>query len=230
MESEGRKIHALAGQAREAGNHLESLKLSDEAMLTYQQDEDILGLAEILADRSIVFRHLADETNDDNFLIIAKHEMIASVEMAEKSGNKQTIALSYFNLAKVHESLGELDDAKNYYQKTIESMITTPPAQHNRPAVLADMIVHLSTCEYRTGNTGGLEKALDAMEDLEKSEEEKYNRNVWLSGGHMRIADMLKEDDPEKAKEHLQKAKKIIDANPDLKIRKKQWEKLSQSF
>ena len=46
----------------------------------------------------------------------------------------------------------------------------------------------------------------------------------------MRIADMLKEDNPEKAKEHLQKAKEIIDNNPDLKLRAEQWKKLTESF
>lgn len=230
MKSEAREIHGQAAHAREAGQHLEALKLSDEAMLAYQRDNDILGLSEILTDRSLVYRHLADETEDENFLIIAKHEMIASIEIAEKSGNKQALALPYFNLAKVHESLNELDDAKNYYQKAVENMINNPPDQHNHPAVLADMIVHLATCEYRVGDTGGLERALTAIDELEKSEEVKYNKDVWLSGAHMRIAEMLKEEDLEKAKEYLQKAKEIIDANPDLKIRKQQWEKLAQTF
>lgn len=230
MESRGRKIHGQAAHAREAGQHLEALKLYDEAILAYQQDNDILGLAEVFADRSICYRHLAEETGDQNFLIIAKHYMLASVEIAEKSGDEKAVVLPYFQTGRVYEELGELENAKGYYQKAVENMISNPPDQHNRPAILADMMVHLSTCEYRAGDTGGLERALDAMDDLEKSEEVRYNKDVWLSGGHMRISEMLKVDDPEKAKEHLQKAKEIIDANPDLKTRKQQWEKLSNSL
>lgn len=56
MESEGRRIHGQAAHAREEGKHLDALKLHDEAMLAYQKDGDQLGLAEVLADRSIVLR------------------------------------------------------------------------------------------------------------------------------------------------------------------------------
>lgn len=229
-ESEGRRIHGLAAKAREEGRHLDALKLHDEAMLAYQRDEDILGLAEVFADRSLVFRHLFDETSNRNFLIIAKHEMMASVEMAEESGDKSATVFPYFNLAKVHESLGELDRAKEFYQKTVDGMTSNPPEIHNRPAVLADMKVHLATCEYRVGDKSALERAIQALADLKQADEVKYNKDVWTSGGHMRIAEMLKEDDPTKAKEHLQKAKEIIDSNPNLKIRKTQWEKLAQTF
>ena len=68
QSEEGRRIHGLAAQAREDGNHLEALKLSDEAMLAYQKDGDILGFAEVLADRSITLRHLYGETEDINLL------------------------------------------------------------------------------------------------------------------------------------------------------------------
>ena len=230
MESEGRKIHGLAAKAREDGQHFEALKLHDEAILAYGRDEDTLGQAEVLADRSLVFRHLYQESNNRNFLILAKHEMMASVEMAEISGNKQALALPYFNLAKVQEDLEQLKDAKASYQKAVENQTNNPAAQHDRPAVLSDMKAHLATCEYRLRDKSALERALQAVFELENSDEVKYNKDVWLSGAHMRIAQMLKENDPQKAKEHLQKAKEIIDANPDLKLRKAQWEKLAENF
>ena len=46
----------------------------------------------------------------------------------------------------------------------------------------------------------------------------------------MSAAKLLKEDNPESAKEYLQKAKEIIDADPALKVRKTQWEKLAERF
>ncbi len=226
----GRAVHGQAAHAREDDKHLEALKLYDEAILAYQEDKDILGLAEVFADRSIVYRHLYDETNDKNFLIIAKYEMLASVEMVEEGRNKEATVLPYFNLAKVYESLGQLNEAKEFYQKTVNGMTNNPPSMHNRPAVLADMKIHLATCEYKTGDKSALDRALQALADLEIADEVKYNKDVWLSGGHMKIAEVIRADNTEKAEDHLQKAKEIIDSNPDLKLRKAQWENLAASF
>lgn len=248
MDSAGRKLHAQAAQAREKGEHLEALKLQDEAMLAYQKDGDVLGLAELLADRSIVFRHLFDDSGDKNLLIISKHEMEASVEMAESSGNKEALALPYFNLAKVQESLEELNEAVANYQKALDNLTANPPQNHNRATVIADFKVHLQTCKYKAGEKVALEEAEKALSELEAvptvsdeqfeqngnkldyNQEITYNKNVWLSGAHMKIAEILKEDNSDKAKEHLQKAKEIIDSDSRLTIRLKQWEKLAKSF
>lgn len=230
MESEGRKLHELAAKAREDGDHLKALQLEDEAMLAYQRDGDKLGLAEVVADRSIVLRHLWEGTGDKNFLMLAEAEMEASVKIARESGETAALALPLFNLAKTQEDLGNLQEAVKSYADALHQMETNPPATHNRPAVVADFKVHLATCEYRAGDKSALERAEIALSDLEQTDEVKYNRDVWVSGGHMRIANMLKDDNPDKAKEHLQKAKEIIDSNPDLKIRRQQWEKLEATF
>lgn len=65
---------------------------------------------------------------------------------------------------------------------------------------------------------------------LEFNQEISYNFHVWLSGAHMRIANVLKTDDPSKAREHLEKAKQIIDSDSRLTLRSKQWEKLTKEF
>lgn len=231
MESEGRRIHGLAAQAREDGDHLKALQLSDEAMLAYQKESDILGLSELLAERSLVLRHLADDTDDKNFREIALAEMLSSVKMARKSNNLETLALPLFNLGKVQEELDEIDEAVKNYQDALDNLQTHPPQPHgDRPAMVADFKVHLATCEFKNGDKSALERAEQALKDLEAADEEKYNKDVWISGGHMRIASILKGGNPEQAREHLQKAKEIIDSNPDLKLRKAQWEKLTKSL
>ena len=233
MESEGRRIHGQAAQAREEGRHLDALKLHDKAMLAYQKDGDKLGLAEVLADRSIVLRHLFEETEDKSWLFIAKAEMKASVEIAKESGDKTAIAIPLYNLAKIYESLGDYQQAVNTYREAIGSMENNPPASHDRQAVLLDMKIHLNYAEYKSGDRSALERMLENTKKLENSDEaevSKYNYDVWVSGAHMSLAEMLAEDAPEKAREHLQRAKEIIDANPDLGLRKKQLEKLTQSF
>ncbi|MBI3289766.1 tetratricopeptide repeat protein [Candidatus Microgenomates bacterium] len=215
MDSQGKKLHGEAAHAREAGEHLKALQLADEAMLAYQQESNAAGFAEVLADRSIVLRHLAEETKDKNFLALAKAEMEASVQIAHSS-------LALYNLAKVEEALGEYSEAIKHYKEAISNQ--------NSPAIIADYKVHLTTCEYKSGDKSALDRAEQAISELESSEEEKYSKDVWLSGGHMRIAAMLRGDDPTKAREHLKKAKEIIDANLDLKLRKGQFDKLAATF
>lgn len=231
MESEGRKIHGLAEQAREEGDFLKALKLTDESMIAYQQAKDTLGFAEIQASRFLVLRHLYEQTADRHYLVLAKHAALAAVEIAENTDNKQALAIPYFNLAKAQETLGEFSDAVTSYQKALEHMLNNPPTEHHRPAVVADMRVHLTTCEYKAGDKTAFERALTATAELEQAEEiSDYNKNVWLSGAHMRIAEMLRADQPTRAKEHLQKAKDIIDADQRLELRGKQWGKLAETF
>ncbi len=234
MESEGRRLHGLAAQARERGESVEAVKLAEDAMEAYQKDGDQLGFAEALADQFLSLRHLFDKTNDKNYLIRAKHSAMASVEIAENSGDKTALAIPYFNLAKVQETLGQFQEAVSTYKKALDNVINNPPAVHKvpeRPAIVADFKVHLSTCEYTAGDKSALERAEAALADLEAHPDiEGYNQHVWVSGGHMRIAEMLKEDDLEKAKQHLQKAKDIIDSDPRLTIRLSQWQKLAEKI
>ncbi len=228
---EGRRLHGLAAQAREDGESLKALQLTDEAMLAYQKDGDLLGLAEVFADRAITLRHLHQNTGDKSFLHIAKAETQASVDIAKDSGDKSALAIPYFNLAKIQQELGEINEAVMNFKEAVDNIEENPPIAHGkRPAIVADFKNHLAVAEYLLGDKSALERAELAVQDLEAADEEKYNKDVWLSGAHMRITDILRTDEPEKAKEHLQKAKEIIDANPDLKIRKQQWEKLSASF
>jgi tetratricopeptide (TPR) repeat protein len=157
--------------------------------------------------------------------------MMGSVEIARKSDNPTALALPLYNLAQLHEDLKEYEDAVKIYAEAVQEMEQNPPLAHNRPAVLANMRVHMTTCEYKAGDASALDRAYSALADLGAAEDENaYNRDVWLSGAHMRIAEALRKDDPEKAREHLQKSKDIIDANPELTIRKKQWEKFAATF
>lgn len=251
MESEGRKFHGQAEQARERGEFVKALELTDQATVAYLKAGDLLGFGEVHASRSITKRHLADELENEFsqfWLVSAKNDTRTAVETAEKSGNKEALALPYFNLAKIQEVLGEFQDAVKNYQKAVENQTNNSSPFHNRAAVLKDMKIHLETCAYKAGDKFALERAEAALKELEVvpvisdeefvargkkleyNEEVSYNKNVWASGGHMRIAEMLREDNPEKAKEHLQKAKEIIDSDPRLELRRKQWGKLAKSF
>ncbi len=224
MTSEqGQKFHAQAEQAREQGHFLEALKLTDEAILAYQSEGDTAGFAEVLSSRFLTLRHLFNKTGDQNYLILAKHTVIASVEIAQKTDSSAT-ALPLFNLAKIQEELAELNEAISSYQQALKIMKTNPSAQHNRPGVIADMENHLAIAELKNGDQTAKQRALDALTRLSQSDEPQYNQDVWISGGYMRLAQATKK------KEYLDQAKVIIDANPDLILRKAQLEKLSPNL
>lgn len=232
MESKGRSLHAQALEAREKKQDtIGSLSLNDQALLAYDEENDTLGFAEAIANRSITLRNYAQQHDSKRILTLAKYEMIGSVAIAKESGNSQALALPLYNLAEIYEDLGELSEAVTTYKEAVGIMENSPPEMHNRPSVLADMRIHLATCEYKAGDKSALERAEAGLRDLKASNEpDKYAKDVWISGGYMRIAFVLKRDNPEKAKEALVKARAIIETNPELKLRKEQLEKLEASF
>ncbi len=234
ISSTGRKIHGEAAQARESGETLKALSLYHQALAAYQAEGDDLGFAEALADESISLRHLYEETGDKNWLILAKHDNMAGVEIAKKSGNKEALALPLYNLGKTQAWLGEWDEAVRTLKDAIKSLKEYPPKIHKieeRSTVMADFKIHLAVAEYKAGDKTALERAEESLKELkEGSEISDYNKNVWVSGGHMYLAEIYKDLDSQKAHKHLNEAKKIINSDERLILRKKQWDKLSSSF
>lgn len=231
MKEIARDVHAKADHAREDGFFLKSLQLIDEATILYSAEKDQVGFAEIQGSRFLTLRHLAEQTGDISYMILAKHAAMSAAELADHSGNDFSIALPYFNLAKAEESLSDFPRAIEHYKKAINAQENTPHKNHARPAVLNDMKLHLAVCEYENGRKESLSDAEEAIKLLEEDRNEgDYTRDVWASGGHLKIAALLRSENREKATHYLQKAKEIIDANPDLKLRKLQWEKLAASF
>lgn len=231
--TKARELLGKASEARESGKYLESLKLADEAMVVAQTEADPATLSEALANRYLAYKLLFQDTNDQKYLILAKHTMFASVEIAENSGDKSSLAIPYFNLAKVLDEIGEVKQSLGYFKKALEALKSNPPESHNRPGVVADFAGYLATEAYKSGDKTALTLIDKAINDLKNSGEEKisdYNLHVWLSGIHMRVAELLKTDDPELSKKHLAQAKEIIDSDPRLEIRLKQWQRLAEKL
>lgn len=230
MNSKARKLHAVASQKREEGKLLESLQANDEALLEYDLENDDLGFAEGIACRAITLRVFANLNNSRKLLILAKHEMLAAIEIAKKSGQKESLAMPLFNLAEVREDLEEYSEAAETYKEAIKNFMEGAPKRHDRLSVLANMNMHLWPCAYKAGDKNALSLAEKALSDLQNAEEKKYNKDVWISGGYMRMASAIANDNAKKAREYMQKAREIIDSNPDLTVRKKQWEKLNSKL
>ncbi len=230
-EPKARQLHAKALKLREQKNIVEAQKVDQEALDEYAKDKDVLGFSELLSMHAKSYLHQYHFSQFKPYLLLAKHIAQAGVDIAEESGDPSQIILPLFNLGEVCADSGDLPAAVEAYKKAVELQEKSPTERHNRRSVLANFKVHLTTTEYANGDKSALVRAEEALKDLEESDDANpYERHVWESGAHMRIAQMLQDDNKEKAQEHLQRAKEIIDDDPELVIRKEQWEKLAKTF
>lgn len=223
----GKVLHKKEEETREKGDSVEALNIADQATAAYLEEGNIEGASSVQSSRFLTFRHLFDKTGNKNYLILAKY----AAEMARKGNDPKALTIPLFNLAKSYQDLEEYQKAIDAYKQAIANMTANPPSADNTKGVLQDMIIHLSVCEYKNGDKLALERAEKALTELIASVgATKYEKDVWVSGGYMKIAEMLKTDNPTKAKEALQKAREIIETNPDLILRKIQLENLATKF
>lgn len=228
LEIEAHMIHLKAEEEREKRDPNEAVRLHDEAIEKYERAGNYSKQAEALAGKVIDYRHLARRSRDGSFLVLAEKTAEEAVEVSKKvaTSKPEASTLPIFNLATVQEELGRYDEAVQNYRKAIGQIL---PIEHNTPAFRAYMQLHLYPCEYKAGDKEALPRAEKALVDLEKAEHNnEYEYGVWLSGGHMRIADAVKTDDPGLARDHMSKAKTIIDKDPKkFHLRQEQWAELS---
>ena len=220
----GRELHGKAEHAREKEqDFLKALKHTDEAIVAYIEDNDYLGLAEVLSIRFSTFKHLHQETKDEAYMVLAVASARTAVEIARRNEDKTARAIPLLNLGKAYEEFHDWENAVKYFKDALSAMRDFPPERHNRPAVMSDIEAHLGFVEFMNGDKKGMERLDKAIDELEENTaEHTYTHDVWLSGAYMRKAKALKD------KPALQKAKEIIDKNKELVLRKRQWEALSE--
>ena len=219
----GRALHAQVESAREHDHDfLKSLTLATEAILAYQADQDYRGLSEVLQSRASTYKHLFQQSQDPVFLKLAQHDALVGIEIAESLTDKSGLALAYRGLGKILEQKADWPGVVAYLEKAIAAFHAFPPAENNQPTVESDMKAHLAFGKYKAGDKTGLALMREAITELEQSDEQKYRRDVWLSGAYMRAAEMLYQDDQQLAESYLAKAQAVIAANPELVLRKEQ--------
>lgn len=218
---DGKTQHIEAEKARENGDFLEALKYSDDAFLSYQSEGNIIGMTEVLCSRFITFKHLFEKTNDKSFLILGKFEAKAAVKIAKKSEKEEAYAIPLFNLGKAYSLLEKYDKASEKYQEALDYL---PKSPQNRPGVRADITIHKEIISLKNGDQSAVERIEQAVEELKNSNENTYEKDVWVSGAYLKLAQQTSN------KEYLDKAREIIEVNPDLKLRKQQLEKISSKL
>ncbi|MDO8270268.1 MAG: hypothetical protein Q7T54_06395 [Candidatus Levybacteria bacterium] len=220
MNNDARGLLMQSEQARERGDFKKSLELLSDAIVAIVEERKEEKLVDALASQALVYRHLSDKTTSKNYLVLAKHSAMASVELARLGSDTTLLSMAIYNLGKVQESLGDDDDALSSYREAVL-------LDANRLAMLSEMKTRLSVLEYKKGDTTALERFESSLNDLISAEDkDSYAKCVWLSGAYMHMAEALFETDKNKAKELLDEAGKVIASDMRLKLRKEQLEKL----
>ena len=231
LSSEGYSLHTQAEHAREHEHDFwKAVNLAQTAINTYLIDGDYLGASEALLSLALTYLQLFREHHDQPYLILAESSTRAGIKIAESLSDTSGLALAYRGLAKIFEEQSKWEEVVANYQKAIFAFTENPPADNNRPAVLADMKAHLARAEYMSGDKNALEHINQAISELQQADEPPYNRDVWLSGAYMMAAQMLQLDNRELAIQYFHKAQAVIEANPELVLRRIQLQQLRENL
>jgi tetratricopeptide (TPR) repeat protein len=220
MNNDVRGLLIQAEQARERGDFKRSLELLSNAVTKTFDERKYEKLVDITASEALIYRHLFASTGIKDYLILAKHSAMASVEIARKLNDPTALCVSLYNAGKIQEDLQELELAIKSYKEAIEQNI-------DRPAMIAEMKTRLAVLEFKQGDSSAMDRFESALSELKSSnDKDNYAKAVWESGAYMHMAEALIETDKDKAKQFLSEAEKVIASDMRLKLRKEQLEKL----
>ena len=228
---QAKQLHTKALELREQGKFSESIAVNDEALLAATQEGNVGEYAANIACLALTRKVRAGLKKNPWELHLAEGELQAAVNLVKEHGKPEDIAVPLYQLAQIKEDLGKFSEAVATYKEALQHFEQHPPESHNRPSVIADVKVHMTACEYKAGDKIALDRLHKALADLEASDEpDSYAKHVWISGGYMRLATILRTDQPDDARLYLARAKETIDADDRLVVRKQQWEQLAATF
>src|SRR3989338_7061568 len=212
--------HRQAEELRESDRHLDALKELDQAIVLYQEGADYQGICEALQSRVLTFKHLYFLTRDTAFATIAKNEAEASLELAQNNNVTEKLSSCYFRLGEIAMIFEDFSKAINWYQRALENY-------QGSLSEKGDYRYHLGEALYRNGRKEEGKKAIfEGLSEIQKgaSEVDPFLVHVWESGLHMKLADLLRGDEPDEARKHLDTSREIADSDTKLIIRRRQIE------
>jgi tetratricopeptide (TPR) repeat protein len=221
-----KKLHGLGSDAREKDRHLEALQYLDHAIVGYQKEENYVGIIGALGDRGLTWKHYFLLTEDKVYAVLAKKDAEARLEIVKEKGLDDRLSQAYFLLGEAEMLFEDYSKAIEHYQKALKFYKGSLSEK-------GDYRYHLGEALYRNNQKEkGKNTMIKGLEEIKSgaSEVSDFLIHVWKSGCHMRLADLLRTDEPEEAIKHLKLAKEVIKSDKRLVIRKRQVEKLEKSF
>ena len=119
------------------------------------------------------------------------------------------------------------------YKEAIKQYELAIEKYHGTNTEKGDYYYHLGEAFFKDNQKEkGKETILKGLKQIEDyaDEVDPFLVHVWSSGCHIYLAKLLKEDNPQEAKESFDKAKAIINSDEKLIIRKRQIKELAKDF
>jgi tetratricopeptide (TPR) repeat protein len=220
------ELHKEAEQAREEERYDDALELIKKAIDNYKKEKDYEGLSKAIQSRVLIYKHLFLLSGDQGYVTLAQKDADLSLNIAQKNNLANVVSSCYFRIGEIamlvknyKRAIGNYRQALTFYSGTI--------------AEKGDYRYHLGEAFYRNGEKEkGRKIILQGLEEIQDSHSEvdPFLIHVWESGCYMRLANLLKSDEPEKAKEYLRKAQQVAESDKKLIIRKRQIKELARFF
>lgn len=218
--STGKELQNEADKMRERGKSLVSIDLYNQAIVQYQETKDYPNMLGALTGRLLAWKHIYYQTEDKIYAIFVKNEAETLLDIAQEYHLLSQMHLIHFLKATSAILLKDYSSAETEFTKAVQLY----PTDH---AEKGDWIAHLGDAIYRNGKKEeGKKTVLQGVEIIKEraSQIDSFLFNVWVSGAYLRLAKLLKVDNPPESQLFLNQAKNIIESDSRLVIRKQQLE------
>lgn len=220
------ELHKKAERAREEDRFDDALDLIEKAIENYKEEKNYEGLSRAIQSRVLIYKHLFLLHNNKKYLELATKDTAESLAIAQKHQLRNVFCSSYFRIGEIAMLAKDYKGAIENYEKALTFYVGST-------AEKGDYRYHLGEAFYRSGEKEkGKNIILQGLKEIQdnSSEVDPFLIHVWESGCYMRLAGLLKDDEPGKAKEYLQKAQSISNSDEKLIIRKRQINELIKKF
>lgn len=219
-------LHRKSEEARENDQLQESLDLIEDAIVEYEDEENFEGVARAMQSKVLSFKHLFLLNGDLKYREFAKEAADESLRIATRHNLENVLSSCYFRLGEVANLFEDYDSAVKNFQKSLD-------LYNGTQAEKGDYTYHLGEALYHAGDKlKGKETVLKGLSEIRdnRHEVDEFLANVWESGALMKLALLLKNDEPENAKKYLDEAENIINSDNRLVIRKRQLEQAKNTL
>jgi tetratricopeptide (TPR) repeat protein len=217
------ELHKKADQAREEEKYDDALAFIKRAIDNYEEEKNYEGLSRAFQSRVLIYKHLFLLFGHQEYINLAAGDAGRSLKIAEEHNLTNVFGSGYFRL-------GEIAMLSQDYKKAIRDYGHALDLYVGTMVEKGDYRYHLGEALYKDGEKeNGKEIILQGLKEIQDNapEVDSFLAHVWESGCYMRLADLLRMDEPEKAKEYLKKAKLISDSDEQLVIRRRQIKELT---
>lgn len=214
----------LGEELREVERHDEAICYLSLAIAKFQRDKLYAKMVDALKGRVLVWKHFFLLTNDYSYAILAKKDAEAMLAIAQEKKIKTKLSTSFFRLGEVDMLYKNYDSAIANYQK----------ARKYFSGIKAEKGVfryHLGEAVYENGDKDkGHKLMLEGLHEIQQNAQgvDPFLIHVWESGCYMRLFYLLRVDKSDLARGYLAKAGEIVNSDPKLVIRRRQFKELSK--